>query len=343
MAVAGLRESREARALTNPMALMNTTPPPSRWKGWLAAWLLLSALAVFAARDIRWAEAASAASDADAAWLILAGVANLAILVLTALVWKVFLPQGNKVPASAMFRVAAISSTVSNSAPLLTGQAVGIRLMATECEVGYPVATSVTLLDQLAEGFAKLTLVVVLAWGAPVAGAQGAVPTLLALGVPALLLGTYWLAHHADAMDGWSESAPAWARPGLKGLAQLAHGMEAIRRPRAFALGAMMAVGQKGLEATAIWAVATAFGVTLTPWETVAILSAVSFSTMLTVAPANLGVYEGSVVLVYLALGLERDTALGLALVQHALYLMAVAGPGWLLATTGWLRRPSTT
>ena len=325
------------------MAPNDTAPPPSRWKGWLAAWLILSLLAVFAARDIQWAEAASAASGADAVWLILAGVANLAILVLTSLQWRVFLPRDSPVSVRTMFRAAAISSTVSNSAPLLTGQAVGIRLLATEGGVGYPVATSVAVLDQLAEGLAKLTLVSVLAWGAPVAWGQGAAPALLAVGVPVLLLGSYWLAHRADALDRWSAAAHGWARRALEGLAQLAHGMEAIRRPRMFALGAVMAVGQKGLEAMAIWAVAAAFGVTLTPWETVAILSAVSFSTMLPLAPANLGVYEGSAVLVYLALGLERDTALGLALVQHALYLMAVAGPGWLLATTGWPRQPSTT
>jgi uncharacterized protein (TIRG00374 family) len=319
------------------------TLPFSRRKRWIAGWLLLTLLVAFAARDIEWAGAARAAAQADVLWLILAGLMNGAILLLTAIQWLIFVPRGETVPLSTMFRATAISSAVSNSAPLLAGQAVGIQLLATEGGVGYPVATSVTLLDQVAEGLAKLTLIVVLIWGAPVAWAQRSVPLVLVLGVPALLIGSYWLAHSARDLDGLSARGPQWARGVVAAMARLAHGLEAIRTPRTFALGVAMALGQKLIEALAIWAVAAAFGVTLTPWETAAVLAAVSFSTMVTLAPGNVGVYEGSAVLVYVALGLERDAALGLALVQHALYLLAVAGPGWVLATTGWLSRPSKT
>ena len=52
--------------------------------------------------------------------------------------------------------------------------------------------------------------------------------------------------------------------------------------------------------------------------------------TLVSVTPANLGMYEASAVLVYLALGLTRETALTLAVVQHAAYLLPLAGIGWI-------------
>ena len=64
-------------------------------------------------------------------------------------------------------------------------------------------------------------------------------------------------------------------------------------------------------------------------------LTAVSLSTMVSAAPANLGVYEGSAFLAYRALGVTPETALALGVVQHVLYLIPMAGAGWLAVTLG--------
>jgi uncharacterized membrane protein YbhN (UPF0104 family) len=61
----------------------------------------------------------------------------------------------------------------------------------------------------------------------------------------------------------------------------------------------------------------------------------VSLATMVPLAPANLGLYEAAVFAAYRFLGLDSEPALGLALCQHACFLLAMIGPGYL----GVLRR----
>jgi hypothetical protein len=55
--------------------------------------------------------------------------------------------------------------------------------------------------------------------------------------------------------------------------------------------------------------------------------------------PGNIGVYEGAVVLAYSRYGVPTEPALGLAVLQHLCYLLALAAPGVLWAgATRWSR-----
>ena len=61
-------------------------------------------------------------------------------------------------------------------------------------------------------------------------------------------------------------------------------------------------------------------------------LANVNLLTMIPVVPGNLGTYEAAVVIAYRSVGLSAEQALGIALVQHACYLVGFALPGciWL-------------
>jgi hypothetical protein len=53
-------------------------------------------------------------------------------------------------------------------------------------------------------------------------------------------------------------------------------------------------------------------------------------------------VYEGSAFLVFTALGVDADMALALAIVQHVVYLIPLAGIGWVVSMTRPLEVTST-
>jgi uncharacterized membrane protein YbhN (UPF0104 family) len=95
-------------------------------------------------------------------------------------------------------------------------------------------------------------------------------------------------------------------------------------------------VAQKVAEGLALWAVAVALGVPLTAGGVILVLAAVNLSTMISVTPANVGIYEASALVAYAIVGVDTATAMGLAVLQHAAYLIPLAGVGWLLlAVTG--------
>jgi uncharacterized membrane protein YbhN (UPF0104 family) len=82
----------------------------------------------------------------------------------------------------------------------------------------------------------------------------------------------------------------------------------------------------------------TALGVQIPGWGVLLVLSAVVLSTMASVTPANLGIYEGSALLAYSLIGVEPEVALGLSVVQHVAYLVPSAGVGWVLLAFRGLR-----
>jgi uncharacterized membrane protein YbhN (UPF0104 family) len=97
-----------------------------------------------------------------------------------------------------------------------------------------------------------------------------------------------------------------------------------------------LALAKKLAELLAIVCVQHAFGVALPPESALLILAAVNLATLLPVVPGNLGVYEAGVVVAYSWLGVTPERALGIAVVQHACYVAALALPGY-----RWLGRLS--
>jgi uncharacterized membrane protein YbhN (UPF0104 family) len=75
--------------------------------------------------------------------------------------------------------------------------------------------------------------------------------------------------------------------------------------------------------------------------STVVVLAAVTFATLVSLAPSDLGIYEASAFAAYRLLGVPPAEALALGLLHHACFLVPLVGTGYVL--TGWqaMRRPS--
>lgn len=304
---------------------------------WIAAWALVTLFVVLAFRDLAWADALAALARARPAWLAAAVLLNAAILPLHALQWQGYLEPERRPRFRSMMWIITVTSTVSNGGPFLAGHAAGIHLLATRGGTGHATALSVKALDQLAAGLAKLAMLGAVVVLVPLPASMRAAALALVLGVPALGVAMLVAAYRTHTLERWAGRASGWRARTLVFLAEAARQLTTLRRPGRFGVGVFYAFAMKAVELAAIACVLAALGVAVPFWAVLLSLTAVNLSTMASVTPANLGIYEGSALLAYHLAGLPPDVALGVAVLQHLVYLVPLAGAGWLLLARGGL------
>jgi uncharacterized membrane protein YbhN (UPF0104 family) len=91
----------------------------------------------------------------------------------------------------------------------------------------------------------------------------------------------------------------------------------------------MLALSKKAIEIVMVLLVQKACGIPFAPETAVLIVAALSVTTMLPATPANVGVYEATVLLVYQWAGIAPATALAAALLQHAVQLIPILAMGY--------------
>lgn len=298
---------------------------------WIGGLALGTVFVVLALRGVDWGRAAAALERASPAWLLAAAAANFLMLPLGTWQWRWLLPRGRHVGFRTMFWIRSVTSTVANGGPFLGGYAATVHLLATRGGVGYEVGVSLKAVEQVAEGVAKLAVVAAAVAAAPLPPSFRAGVGVLVVAVPALAAGLLVGASRAGALR--KRASAGGGRRGriLAFAARVAEGLEVIRRPAALGSGVGLAVAQKIAEGAAIWAVAASLGIPLDLPGLLLVLAAVNLSTMISLTPANVGIYEGSAFLAYRFVGVDPATAVGVSVLQHVAYLVPMAGTGWLL------------
>lgn len=293
--------------------------------------LIMTLLLILALRNIGWNEAVSTLRQAKLGWFALGVLSNCAVVPLTTWQWLLLLPRKNDVGFGTMFWVVSIMLTVSNGGPFMAGHAAGVHLLATRGGTGHATATSVKALEQLTLGIGKLALVVATLALVPLPGRLREAGLALALAVPVLGAILLFAAHRAPALRDRVDNAGGWYRRARTFVIEAAEQLEAIRRPALFLGAVALALGHKIAEGLAIYFVLGALDLTLPFWGVLLSLTAVNLSTMMSVTPANFGIYEASAILAYRLAGVPPELALGLAILQHLAYLIPVAGTGWIV------------
>ena len=265
-------------------------------------------------------------------WLLPALAANAAILVLWAFQWTRLLPQDHRVSLRRMLKITSVMAFTVNAAPLATGQALGAGLLARWGGVGGGRALSVLAMDQLAEGFAKVTVLLLALTLTPLPpGAREALVVLAVLvgGLGLLLtlgstrIGGEWLRTRVEAWTGRTRLAGAVTRWN--------EGLASMRSPKRWIPILGIALAMKGAELAGILLVQTSVGVSPSVSQALVVLSASMLVTILPLTPGNLGTYEAGVVAAYTFLGFPAETALALALLQHLCLMIPMMGTGYLV------------
>jgi uncharacterized membrane protein YbhN (UPF0104 family) len=283
-------------------------------------WIALTIALVIAVPRLPWGRAFADLRRVDAVWLAIAVVANFAILPLWALEWRLIAPAMS-VSFRRMFEVVSITAAVLNSIPLLAGEASAVALLITRGGLSRGAALSVLAVDQLLVAFAKLTVVALAAALAPLPEWLRGGLLLLSVLLVAAMAVLLAFAHRGSHAERGLLAAPSSTRRLLASVAAWGRHLEVLRdAPRSAAI-ALLALAKKGAELGAVIAIQMAFGLDPAIGTAALVLAALALSTMLPVAPANLGVYEATVFGVYRYAGLPAETALGLAVLQHLCFL----------------------
>lgn len=276
------------------------------WRGaQLTALVAVTAVILFSLRGVDWARTGNAFKQARLSWLGLAVLANAAILACWAAFWRALRPPNEPlVGYSRMFEIAATSSALMNTLPFGGGHASSVVLLVRRAGMSKRGALSLFALDQLGEGFAKVTLFILVALLVPLpVWMRAAITTaslVVAIWFATMVVASRW-ARELEAMKGWRRASRALA----------------------------CVLAMKAVEAVAIWAVQRAYGIELSLGGTLLVLATVVLATMLPIAPGNLGTYEASVFLAYRHLGLSPEQALSLAIVQHICFMLPAVGVGY--------------
>ena len=309
----------------------------SRW-AMPALWALLTLALYFAGRDLPWNSAVLALKRVSPALVAVAVALNFAILPLWMLEWLLLKPRAVAVSARRMFDVVTLTASIHNAVPFLAGEAAAIGLLiAAGLQRG--AALSVLAMDQLLVGVAKLAVLSTAALLAPVPVWLSAGVLSLVGAVIALFLGLLLLAHFGPVISHQLRETQTRSRDLMARLTNLGRYLAALREPslglRVFGL----AFAKKALELAAIVAIQAAFGVGPSFAPAVLVLAALAVTTSLPVAPGNLGVYEATVYATYRYVGLDAETALGIAVVQHLAFLIPMIATGYLTLTARQLKR----
>ena len=293
----------------------------------LVALAVVSVLVVLAVRRLSVARVFTELAAARPLWIALTLLCFATILPLWALQWQLLAPSRPRAAFSTMLGVVAMTSTVLNTTPLLVGEAAGVYFLVTRAMLARTAAVSVLAMDQLFVGVAKLcvlsaaaAIVVLPAWMET--GARGLLVVVLAL-----MTGLVTLAWRGEAV---SVATARWIPARITQLAAAVGAALAPIRSPSLAGGALaLALAKKAAEALAIVCMQRAFGLELPAASALVILAAVNLATLLPVVPGNVGVYEAAVVVGYSFFGVTPERALGIAVVQHACFFLALALPGY--------------
>ncbi len=290
-------------------------------------------LLVVALQDIDWERLLQLLRALRLPWLALAIGLNASIIVLWSLQWRVLVPGEGSVTWANIFLVVSAMAMISNSVPFMIGQASGVLLLARYGGIGHASALSVYTMEQVAEGIAKLTVVVGVALFAPLPAGlaravQGLAVLVSVLGVTFVVL-AFRFRHPPAAVR------PADALGRVKHFgARWAHSLEGLRTPRVFAVGVALALGMKAAELGGILAIQQSLGLDLPVGTALLVLASVNFATIVSVTPGNLGVFEAASFAAYRLTGVSPEHALTLSLLQHVCYLIPMVGVGYLYGGT---------
>jgi uncharacterized membrane protein YbhN (UPF0104 family) len=285
---------------------------------WIAAWIVTTALLVILIRQVDATRLLAALNRASWPWLALAVAANLLILPVGALQWWILLPAGVVMRYARVLRIFSLTSVANNTTPSIIGHAAAGVMLAAEPGSSAAVGVRVIAIDQVTVGMAKAAVLIL-------AYATGPIPAWMRVGLGTLIggvavlvlaiIGAAWIFRDSASfswlrMTGWGRQVPA-----------------------AF----LLALGVKAAEGLGIAAAQASFGLPVSIGSVSLALAATSLSSLVPIAPANVGPYEAATYAAYRALGVTSDAALGVALVQHAAQLVAAIVPGYLVM----LRRPA--
>ena len=314
--------------------MTSLTPPAPTHRSrliWIAVWALLAAGLAYVASSLSWGDVLAAGLRADPRWLALALVVNLAKVPLWALCWRCLMGRKGQVPVIGLARVLAVVAAAIQAFSVLGGGATAFVLITERLGVTRISAASLLVLEGFTTGLVKALLVgaaFALVPGSPVLRGIGA--TLL-IGMAVGLVGLIIVSRSRAQLYRLAARIGGGARIWIERIGDWTSHLDAVRSPARLGGAVIFMLMRRLTEGLAGWCVAVACGVPVGPEIILLVVASIAIVTMIPVPAGNVGLYELAVVAAYQWVGVPPESALAVALLQHALFLISVLVPGALV------------
>jgi glycosyltransferase 2 family protein len=266
--------------------------------------LLVLGLCVYAASRLDLAGAWRVVRHAHVGWLALSALLNFPFALIQSLRWRVLLGPAGKVPVLSLFRYLLASRAASNLLPARAGELVRVYLPRSRDGISAISGGTTLVLERLFDAFVLVLISVPLLW-------MLRMPSLVRGGLVTLFIGS--LAGFAVAIV----FAIRGGRRRTSLLDRIAQAAESLRNPRAvlavLGLTTLCWFGEMGMIGSCLAAV----GIHPTMTMAMLMLLVINLGMALQVTPANVGPFEGSVLLGLAAFDITGGSALAMALVYH--------------------------
>jgi uncharacterized membrane protein YbhN (UPF0104 family) len=324
---------------------MTAAPRPvnarSQWASRLqpVLWILLTLGFAIGAPRLPWTHTIEAVGDSKLAWVGIALLANWIVLPLWALEWHVMLTDRKAITFRRMFAIVAVTAATLNTIPFFVGEATGFALLLGKAGLSRGAATAMIATDQLFVGVGKLVTMAAAAAVAPfpqwLRVSVGSFVAVVAMLATTLVV----LAHWGEPLSKTLLVSRSPHRTLFARVAEQGSHLIGLRQLDRLVPLTGLAIAKKAAELAGIVAVQAALGAPLSIANGLLVLAALSITTVVPVAPGNLGVYEATVFACYRFAGTSSGLALALALVQHLCFLLPPLATGYLTLSLGQLRR----
>lgn len=285
--------------------------------GWIVSIALLASIAM----QVDLGSVARGFASARWEWLVLAAAINMIVVAARALRWSCLMQPEVQVRYWPIFRATMIGFAGNNVLPARGGDWYKIYLLSRWSGASAPMLASVTGLDKLFDGLAILILFGVLSLFSPFPEwvRRGTVVVSLIV-VVSLVICILLLLHHRRLSDDQMEAAGSISRIAKK----LGSGMGALADVRLIVAILALSVAHYLLQVGTIWCCQMAFGQQLALWIPLLVLVAINLAIIVPSAPSGLGPFEFAAVMAYGWLGVGATSALGIALMYHAVQFLPV-------------------
>ena len=271
-------------------------------------------------------------------WLVAAAAVVNMVLHLPAksVRWWLMLAPMKRLPQHRVYNYLLAGYAASNLLPARMGEAVRIWFVAKD---GVPVggATGTQLLEKVYEVLGLIVFVLPLPLVLPeLPGSARIAIALVGVGGVVGVVVMYFVARHGEKSGGTTRLARL--------LKKIGEGMANLRAPRALALAILLSIATWVIDAWAVILCMHAVGIEPSFWAAAFMLLGLNLAIALPSTPAQLGVFEGSIVIALEILGLPRDRALAFAVLYHVMQIVPVTlYGGIMLARYGVPKPPEPT
>ena len=292
----------------------------------IIGWLVSVGLIALLATRLDFAELWNGLAHAKWWWLAFAAAINIGVIALKALRWKWMMTPTCRAPYGGIFRATMIGLAGNNVMPARGGDWYKIYLLGKWAGVTKAALASITGLDKLFDGLAILILFGFLSFHSrfPDWVRQGTTIVSIVIAV-SLVACIALLIHHRRTPE---DEAGELGR--ISRLAKnLGSGMAMLASKNLVAVTIAISVVICLTQVGTILCCQLAFGQHLDIWVPALVYVAINLAIIIPSAPSGVGPFEAAAVLSYTWLGLGKETALGIALLYHAVQFLPVTAMGF--------------